>query len=440
MDENYKSYIAGLMDGDGSIFVDRQKSGHSLHVEFEQCSRSIEPHMLAFGMSNYEDTRSNKYNNETAVKYRICGKKTKQLLELMRDYSVIKKPQAQLGMDFIPYIQKLNLFDKKETLALIISSLNNNKKYEKDFSKMNDAYIAGLFDAEGSAISKTNSKWYIQIVQSGSKDILEYIQKQFGSGSITSEGRWRIYNIEHAYEFYKRIRPYTIIKSEDLDEMVTEFNKKIKNKYERELITNDITVPTLNDASSSETTNKKNTKKIIKQSGVVEEKNKKKETFMENGTEDDYNMGYLETILKINVFVRKNGTSYENLYVASCTCNDYSLAILNKILPDVEKGKKNIACKKDVQTMKEYIQKHSFLQNEDKKLTINYMAGLFDSSSVFRENNIKISLGNLELCDKLKNGLGYGHIIKANKLWQIQSQKDIKTFNETIRPFMKIHV
>jgi hypothetical protein len=185
-----KSYIAGFCDGDGSIFISKCKTGYQLMFEIMLCNSSLlEEFRAYFGTGSiYTDSRTEKYSFENAGKLRICGLATKPASELMRDHAVIKHEQALFALEFLPLINKQGRGEEKKALCKKLEELNADKtSYIKQYDKINDAYIAGLMDAEGSIyINKECIKlrYYVKITQKCDPELIKQMQTYLKSGII----------------------------------------------------------------------------------------------------------------------------------------------------------------------------------------------------------------------------------------------------------------
>ena len=62
---------------------------------------------------------------------------------------------------------KQDKHDEKESLFKTMKLNANKQSYRKDYSRINEAYIAGLFDAEGNVYCafKDKLKYYVKITQ-----------------------------------------------------------------------------------------------------------------------------------------------------------------------------------------------------------------------------------------------------------------------------------
>lgn len=224
-----KSYIAGFCDGDGSICIGKCNDGFLLKVEFTQCNKDYLDKINEYFENKgklYIDKRK-KYNHEQAYQLRYCGAKAKPILEIMAEHAVLKAPQAKIALEFLSLVNKPNKHQEKESYRQRVKAMNKDKtSYEKDYTKINNAYIAGLFDAEGNVyISDENVskfKYYVKITQKSDHILVKHIQKHLGFGNITPSENYRIrfYNKENVTKFLDVVRQYSIIKLAKLQLLV----------------------------------------------------------------------------------------------------------------------------------------------------------------------------------------------------------------------------
>ena len=225
-----KSYIAGLYDGDGSINMSKAgpkgKEGIVLKVNLCQNILELLEKVNAYFDNSgkiYKDPRECKYTSDLNYHLVFCGIKARKLLYIIRDYGVLKSQQASIALEHL----NLGYFDKDEKHANmdLIKRMNKDKNsYEHPYENINDAYISGLFDAEGNVYFNTNSKGnkksYVKITQMCCNELLENIQKYLGYGSTTERGRWKIYSKQNYEKFYDVIRETNIMKVGKLKELL----------------------------------------------------------------------------------------------------------------------------------------------------------------------------------------------------------------------------
>jgi len=97
--------------------------------------------------------------------------------------------------------------------------MNKDKNsYEKDYSKINDAYIAGLLDAEGNIYySKTNKvRYYVKITQKCDPVLVNHIKTYLGYGQISPSEIFRIRfsSRQTVKDLWDRIKRHLIIKKD----------------------------------------------------------------------------------------------------------------------------------------------------------------------------------------------------------------------------------
>jgi hypothetical protein len=225
----HPSYIAGFIDGDGSIFirkiVDGYQSGFSLSQSRTNILQIIRYH---FGGSITSSTnRNNKkndimnLNNEYYFKYNIRNQynllirnnEYQIIVEYLQNSFIIKEEQYKCLFEFNKIANLPNKLKEKEELFLKCSSLNKTCNLSETYlSRLSIEYISGLFDAEGCLfISSKLNKSYLSISQKNHPEILDEIQKYIGFGKI-QKYRFEIYNKKDCLKFIKLIKEHLIIK------------------------------------------------------------------------------------------------------------------------------------------------------------------------------------------------------------------------------------
>ncbi len=232
MDEQQlKSYIAGFCDGDGSICIGKCTRGFQLKLEFTQCNKEFLNKINELFQTDghiYTDSRSEKYISENASSLRFCGLKALPFLNIVKDYGIIKAKQAELGIEFSSLINKQNIHEMKLEYYNKMKSHNADKKsYEKDYNRINNAYIAGLFDAEGNVyLNLIKNKYYVKITQRSDPLLLENIKKFLGYGNISKSenDRLRFHSKINIKKFYNDVIPFCLIKADELSKLVLHLN------------------------------------------------------------------------------------------------------------------------------------------------------------------------------------------------------------------------
>ena len=203
----HPSYIAGLLDGDGTIFIRKIKDGFQSGISLCQSRTNIlqilrfnyggiitKPSNIftedIFNEYGYYDT-NNKRNSYTLI---IRSNEYEFLLEYIKDSIILKKNQINYLKEFSELVNKPNKLEEKEKLYLLCSQQNSVKTQESyDYSKLNIEYIQGLFDAEGHIfvsfkkkdnIIRFTKSVYMKITQKSHTGILHEIQKFLGFGKV----------------------------------------------------------------------------------------------------------------------------------------------------------------------------------------------------------------------------------------------------------------
>lgn len=99
------AYLAGLVDADGCIQINRRKSikngnSYSLCLSVSQCSEQIPFYLLRkFGGNIYEGKKY-KENSRAMFRWSIWAIKAKNLLINLEPYLVLKKERAKVAIEF----------------------------------------------------------------------------------------------------------------------------------------------------------------------------------------------------------------------------------------------------------------------------------------------------------------------------------------------------
>lgn len=229
-----KSYLAGFFDGDGSICIGKcRNDGFQLKVEITQCNRSfIEQIAQRFTGKVYEDTRRDKYIHEQACQMRVCGINAEPLLHVIEEYAIIKSPQATLGLQYLLFVNKPGFHEERQRFYITMKEMNKDKtSYDKRYTNINDAYIAGLFDAEGNVYNanvKGKHRYYVKITQKSDPQLLCHMQAYLGCGKIAPSEPYRLvfHSRSDIIKFWKHVEPYLLLKRVKFLGLLDQFNHK----------------------------------------------------------------------------------------------------------------------------------------------------------------------------------------------------------------------
>jgi hypothetical protein len=224
------SYLSGLIDGDGCIFIRKVKGGFQSGISLTQSRTNVLQIIRHhFGGSiTSSSNRNNKtsdvinsdgfiHKHNTRNQYNIIIRSNEYniLLDYIKDYIIIKKTQ----IDCLDKMYKLTNIQKclmeKEELSNKCCEYNKTHKFDyMDLNKINNEYISGLFDAEGCFYisSKKYTKFYISITQKNNPILLEHILNKFGFGIVDSEKKFKIYKKEDCLKFIQIVKNNLIVK------------------------------------------------------------------------------------------------------------------------------------------------------------------------------------------------------------------------------------
>ena len=227
----HPSYLAGMLDGDGCIFIRKIKNGYQSGLTLAQSRTNIlQVIRYHFGGSitssknrnNKEENILSKNDNEeyyhkhnirNQYNLLIRSNEYQIILEYIKDYLIIKKEKIKCLYEF----SKLaNIPNKNEEKELIFQQLKNIKNENENNNKeVNIEYIQGLFDAEGCIYIDKNkqSKFYISITQKKYPFILNKIKDFLGFGQIDKNNIvFKIFNKSDCLKFISLVKKDLIVK------------------------------------------------------------------------------------------------------------------------------------------------------------------------------------------------------------------------------------
>jgi len=209
-------YIAGVFDGDGTICLTRTRR---LEVSLSQCNRVFLESVGRYvgGGNIYTDARVNKYRGEPNHVIKFTGHARDSMLRIIADHGIVKAPQAVLALGFL----KNRNVPYREECGEHMREMNRDKTtYAKQYERVCDEYVAGLFDAEGNVfISDKRPARYVKITQYSDPLLLAHIRDMYGFGSCAEYGRYRISKKADIVTFVDAIAPHTQMKTDRLHEI-----------------------------------------------------------------------------------------------------------------------------------------------------------------------------------------------------------------------------
>ncbi len=138
MVEKTKAYIAGFLDGDGSIFLQLirrtdYKYGYQIRASIVFFQKSQNRKILKWLIHKFRCGYI-RDRNDGLSEYTIVGfKEVERILEELEPYLLIKKPQAKLALRIIRRMEKITKLNRGLILRIAkevdkFSQLNNSKK------------------------------------------------------------------------------------------------------------------------------------------------------------------------------------------------------------------------------------------------------------------------------------------------------------------------
>ena len=227
----HPSYLSGLIDGDGCIFIRKIKNGYQSGITLTQCRTNIlQIIRYHFGGSitssskrnnktedimNDENNYYSKYNKRNQYNLLIRSNEYKFLLDYITNFIVIKKQQIDCVNKIYNLANSNNCVIEKEELYKKCNKFNKIHSLDLcNLNKINNEYISGLFDAEGCFYinPKNLTKFYISITQKNNPIVLENILNKLGFGIIDSEKKFKIYKKEDCIKFIHLIKNNLVVK------------------------------------------------------------------------------------------------------------------------------------------------------------------------------------------------------------------------------------
>jgi len=226
------SYIAGFIDGDGTIFIRKIKDGYQSGISLTQSRTNIlqilqyhfggtivEPNIINIENKFNDDGYYDKCNKRNSYSLFIRSNEYKYLLKYIFDKIILKKDQINLLVDFEKLVNKVNC-EEKEELCNKCLEFNKIKKNNYEYSNLNIEYIQGIFDAEGHiyvSYKKINNQIkfsngvYMKITQKNHPEIIKEIHKFLGFGK-TSDYIYYVDTFEDCLKLVKLIKDGLIVK------------------------------------------------------------------------------------------------------------------------------------------------------------------------------------------------------------------------------------
>ena len=222
------AYLAGLIDGDGCIFIRKIQNGYQSGISLAQSRTNIlQIIRYHFGGSitsslNRNNQLEDKFNEDNFYhkhtkrnQYNLVIRSNEYMviLEYIKDHFQIKANKIHNLYEFSKFVDRPGFAEEKERLYHV----HENKMPSLDFAmpSMSIAYIQGLFDAEGCFYidQKNIHKYYISITQKQNPLILGQIQAFFGFGKIDKANTvYRVTGKSDCLDFIRQVKAELIVK------------------------------------------------------------------------------------------------------------------------------------------------------------------------------------------------------------------------------------
>ncbi len=231
-----KEFIAGFIDGDGCLRIPKptKKLPNPGPVVYVMQSHDAgPPPELVYIQARYGGDMIEKPPVAGARKCWVLRfLRANESMALIRDiatFGALKSKQARRAVDY---------FDQgKNDAPKLFEELRLDKKnystIDIEPSKITEAYIAGLFAAEGSlGMNKASDGGYVlqtTITQYGCGRLLEAIRDKIGFGSICSGPSLR-FSTAQSLTFFKTISPFLIGQKARQVQLVEEYHRSRTSK------------------------------------------------------------------------------------------------------------------------------------------------------------------------------------------------------------------
>ena len=223
-----ESYLAGLIDGDGCIFIRKIHNGFQSGITLAQCRTNVlQIIRYHFGGTITTSTNRNnrvdrmetesglfhKHNKRNEYNLNIRSNEYTIILQYIQHHMVIKTKQMECLSKMSHIVDVPNLVEEK---MLLHNECTKYNKYPKTnvlcLDKVNVEYICGLFDAEGCVyIDKRLSNIYISIAQKNHPEVLNCLVDTLGYGKV-HETCFMIKCREDCLRFIEMVKPHVIVK------------------------------------------------------------------------------------------------------------------------------------------------------------------------------------------------------------------------------------
>jgi hypothetical protein len=248
--ENQANYIAGIVDGEGSIIInkhDGRNNDFTLHIRIFNSNLEVLCYIRNITKLGNITTKSKIKNHKIMYIYESRRYEYKKFLTPILPYLVIKKRQAELMLQYLTlrkahkyYPLTDNEIEIRENIfkeAILLNErgyiyLEEVERFPKligslrNLTKNNYAYLAALVDGEGTLTINKRDKYY--------SPHIDYIQMLTYVGYVVCKianlnrkncYRWNLY-VHQMKHFLIKVKPYLIVKKRQCDLLLEYFQLK----------------------------------------------------------------------------------------------------------------------------------------------------------------------------------------------------------------------
>jgi len=184
-----RQFIAGFLDGDGSVKMPKQSYGLVHPCPFVDASQSYNAgappelvHIRSLLGGTIHQVTSTKGNQRAQWHLTINSVEgATAALECIEKHGIVKREAASFALAYLRNGRK----DPVGTRVHLSAATRNYQDIVIDEDRLTDAYLAGLFMAEGHvAMRASRGEIYASITQKGCIRLLHAIVKKLGFGSV----------------------------------------------------------------------------------------------------------------------------------------------------------------------------------------------------------------------------------------------------------------
>lgn len=238
-------YFAGFFDGDGCIQL-VVKSGLRAEI-FQSSVDDNPPPVLEWVVKYYGGKIHHRAERKTETsknywEWTAAGQIARRVLEDVSQFGIVKQPQADAVLKLVADVPrdnaqlKLGRDGAPEKIKKLIQKIRKNKNLPVDKSRLTNAYVAGLADAEGcvtlQAAHGMNERF--TIAQKSFPNILKEIRAKYGKKSFFTQTDGEKICVGWcgiaASEVLEKIMPFLMVKRSQAEHATTYMEERRKQR------------------------------------------------------------------------------------------------------------------------------------------------------------------------------------------------------------------